>query len=118
MRLHVPHHVILRPYLLRAVCLWLLVRLMVIAVKAWGEATQSKARGAFAGGSVSVDLLQWTLSGAIGTLSVCALLGFVDVRKRHERVFLGNLGVGDGEIVLMYVAGAVIGELTFALLGP
>jgi hypothetical protein len=44
-------------------------------------------------------------------LVVVACLAVIDTRNRHETVFLGNLGVSRGGVVMLWCACAVVLEL-------
>ena len=104
-RLRLPHLAIVRRYFARGFVLWLLARLMMMAVATFAKIPIR-------------DVVRWSVSGALGMLGVCAVLGFVDVRVRRERTLLGNLGIDDRELVGMYVVPAIVGELLLAMLLP
>ena|SRR5687768_6886832 len=105
-RLRLPHLSIVRRYAARGFVLWVLARLMMMAVAIFGALIPLR------------EVVRWSASGAIGMLGVCAVLGFVDVRVRRERTLLGNLGIDDREVVVMYIAAAVVGELLLAMVMP
>jgi hypothetical protein len=89
----------LRALLLRAVVLWILVRLLVVAVGALME-----------GGGPS-------LNSPLGVILICCALGLVDIRRRHERVLWANLGISLVAAGTVFASIATIGEtaLLFAL---
>ena len=101
----IPPRTILGPLLKRGAWLGVLSHLSVIAVVTMAN-----------GGKIPPELLRWSLAGTIGTLPICAALAFVDIRRRGERALLGNLGLGDLELVANYVAGAALVELAFVIL--
>ncbi len=105
--LRVPDASILAPLLRRAAGLWILVRIAVVGL------------AAIAPGGDDVALLHWHPPGAIGSIAACALLGFIDTRRRKERALLANLGVADRELVAIFVTPAIFGEIVLAfVLGP
>ena len=101
-----PDASIVRPYLARGFWLWLAVRLAVIVVPL------------VAGDFAVSDLLRWSPGGAVGMVVTCALLGFIDVRRRGERALLANLGISDRELIAMFIAPAAVGELLLAIILP
>jgi len=101
----IPPRTILGPLLMRGAWLSVLSHLSVIAVVTVAN-----------GGRIPPEMLRWSLAGSIGTLAICAALAFIDIRRRGERALLGNLGLGDHELVANYVAGAALVELAFAIL--
>ena len=105
-RFRLPHLSIVRGYFARGIVLWVLARLMMMVVAIFGAAIPLR------------EVIRWSVSGALGMLGVCAVLGFVDVRVRRERTLLGNLGIEDRELVVMYVVPAIVGELVLAMLMP
>jgi hypothetical protein len=104
--LGLPDSSILKPYLGRGFRLWLIVRIAIAAVPL------------LAGGGTVSDALSWDPVSAIATLSVCALLGFIDTRRRGERALLGNLGIQDRALVAMFLAAPAAGEILLALALP
>ena len=102
MRLRLPSTLILQRYFVRGFILWIMARLMLVAVALFGNAPIR-------------DIARWSVEGAVGMLAVCALLGFVDVRVRGERALLSNLGIGDRDTAAMFLAPAIVGELLLAI---
>lgn len=102
MVLRIPDSAILTPLMWRAVRLWIVVRVMVVGL------------AAIAPGGDEVALLHWHVPGAVGSITVCALLGFIDTRRRKERALLANLGIADRELVLIFLVPAIVGELLLA----
>ena len=100
------HHsaFIVRPYAARGARLWCGVRLLIVTLSLVGEPHVSMQ-----------EAMRWTLGGALGVLACCWGLAFVDIRVRRERALLGNLGVGEQDVTLLYVAPAAIGELLLML---
>jgi hypothetical protein len=104
---------ITRAYFGRGATLWLAVRLSMIVIPALIAAMEGGMRVIV---EASLDqLLRWNPSSSAGALTACMALGFVDVRVRNERVFLGNLGLGDAEAAMLYLIPAVMGEALMAL---
>ena len=101
--LRVPDASVLVPYLRRAFGLWLIIRIAIVVLAAMSPAFDE------------ISLLHWHLPGALGSIAACAILGIIDTRRRGERALLANLGVTDRELILMFVASAVMGELVLAL---
>lgn len=82
----------LRALLLRAVVLWILVRLLVGAV------------GAFAADSGQSP------DSPLGVVLLCCALGLVDIRRRHERALWANLGISLVAVATIFASIATIGE--------
>lgn len=93
----------LRALLLRAVVLWISVRLLVSVVGALAAA--------LAGGGGP------PLNSPFGTILISCALGLVDIRRRHERVLWANLGISLVAAGTVFASIATIGEtaLFFAL---
>ncbi len=89
----------LRALLLRAVVLWILVRLLVGSV------------GALTGDDGP------SLNSPLGIIMISCALGLVDIRRRHERVLWANLGISLVAAGTVFASIATIGEtaLFFAL---
>jgi hypothetical protein len=83
----------------RAATLWVLVR-MLIGV---------------------VFLLARTGGGAaprpnpVLVIAICTIVGIVDLRRRGEETLWSNLGVSRTQLVLVFVATAIVGEIVLAL---
>ena len=106
MNLRIPASIILRAYFARGMWLWLIVRIAVAAVPV------------LVGALAPAAVLRYSLSGSLALLVCCALLGVIDSRARRERALLGNLGVSDREIALMFAVPAAVGELMLAIVLP
>lgn len=90
----------LRALLLRAVALWILVRLLVGAV------------GGLAGDDGP------SLDSPLGVILICCALGLVDIRRRHERALWANLGISLVAIGVVFASVATIAEGALFLFRP
>jgi hypothetical protein len=82
----------LRALLLRAIVLWILVRLLVgVAAAIVAEDGQS-------------------LNSPLGIIMICGAIGLVDIRRRHERALWANLGISLVAIGIVFASIATIAE--------
>lgn len=51
-----------------------------------------------------------SFSATCGLLALTIAIAFVDARRHHELVFVGNLGIHPATLALFIVAPAIIGE--------
>jgi hypothetical protein len=89
----------LRALLIRAVVLWALLRLVVT-----GLASIVAAQG-----GAGPD-------NPLGVVLLSIVLGYVDLRRRGEAIFWGNLGYSPGFICALFAAVAIAGESVVAVL--
>lgn len=90
-----PNLLITRAYVVRGLWLWVGVRALVAAVFAMAE----------------LGPLPLSFGSAIQVVLLCVIVGFVDIRRRHERALLGNLGLGNAVMALLFVVPAIFGEI-------
>lgn len=90
-----PRSLIVRAYLARSLLLWLGIRVIL----------------ALAGALAASDLVR--LSAAAIPLVVCltVVVAFVDTRRRHERVLLGNLGIGPVVLASLFAVPPLVAEI-------
>ena len=98
-----PHAVIALPFIVRGLPLWLFVRVAFLLVVLFN-------------GEDAASLMEWQPGTALGLLLLTVILGVVDVRRRRERVLLGNLGVSDLQLASFFALSAVMGELLLAVI--
>ena len=51
-------------------------------------------------------------------IAICAIVGLIDLRRRGEEMLWSNLGVSRTQLVLLFVATAIIGEIMLGLVLP
>lgn len=90
-----PNLLVTRAYVVRGLWLWVGVRAVAAAVFATAE----------------LEPLPLSAGAVIQVILLCVIVGFVDIRRRHERALLGNLGLGNAAMTLLFVAPAIFGEI-------
>jgi hypothetical protein len=97
----------LRDMIMRAVVLWALLRALVTAVMLMGSVFIPVAEGT----------TPHRASGPspIAVVILCALLGMIDLRRRHESALWANLGVSSAQLALLFTVTAIAGEIVLAL---
>lgn len=90
----------LRALLLRAVVLWVSVRLL-----------------ASVAGAIAAEDGQ-SLDSPLGIILICCALGLVDIRRRHERALWANLGISLVAIGVVFASVATIAEGALFLFRP
>ena len=95
----------------RAIVVWLLLRLVVLALGMAGCVMGNPAAMA----ASARDSLFFSFA-AVPFVLVCAtLLSEVDVLRRHERVLLGNLGLSLAARLSIALGIALVGEILFGI---
>ena len=95
-----------RALLVRAVVMWPLLRLMVLAVML--------AESSVSGSPLDAASLFTSFAPIPFVLVLSGLLSEVDVRRRHESALLGNLGIARKERLAVAIGVAAAGELALA----
>lgn len=97
-----PHPILRRLLVRRGFVLWVLARLLLIAVILGARALAG--RGAALPSA-------WELLAAPQVLPFMALLAWIDLHRRREVLLIGNLGHSQGTAILVACAPAIAGEL-------
>ncbi|MEP6492200.1 MAG: hypothetical protein ABJF01_05960 [bacterium] len=95
-----PNPLIARAYLARGARLWFGVRVLGSAAIAFG----------------GMSPLHLTFGATMLIVTASVALGLVDMRRRHERALLENLGVTRITCVAFTVVPALLGEVSISLL--
>jgi hypothetical protein len=90
-----PDRLIVRAYVTRAVKLWLLSRILITVVFVFG----------------SVDPLRLSVAAVLEVVLVVVAIGFLDIRRHHERALLDNLAVSPLTLVALFAGPALVGEI-------
>jgi hypothetical protein len=97
-RSHLPDKMLLRIIIVRALGIWIGVRLTA-AVGA-----------AFAFGATGLAMFRQSLPGAVLMVAVSGTLSVIDLRRRREEVMLANLEVGTSTYLLVGLVPMLIAE--------
>ncbi len=95
-----PNDRIIARFAIRGVLLWLGVRLLASAV--------FKLAG--------VNPLHVGLWSTSMLIVACVAVGMVDLRRRHERILIANLGVSEGACVAFFAVPAIVAEWVLSAL--
>jgi ABC-type nitrate/sulfonate/bicarbonate transport system permease component len=95
----------LRVLITRAMVLWALLRALVTAVMLMAS-TSGGADDRIAG------------PRPLAVVVLCALLGMLDVKRRHETALWINLGISMAQVALLFAIAAGVGETLLALVRP
>jgi hypothetical protein len=94
-----PNRLIIQAYAVRGFKLWLLTRLAIGLV------------GLFGGQTLAPD----SAVVSFYIVLICAAVNVAEIKRRHERALLGNLGLTRAHLATLFVAPAIVGELLIFL---
>ena len=94
-----PNRLIVTAYLARAALLWLLARAALGIVLLFG----------------GFDPIRLLPIARMEVVLLSVAIGFLDVRRRHEFVLLGNLGVRRRVLALLFAIPAIVADVVLGL---
>lgn len=61
--------------------------------------------------TAQLEPLPLSFGSVIEVILLCTAVGFLDIRRRHERALLSNLGLGNVSIAVLFIIPAILGEV-------
>lgn len=96
-----PDSVVIRPYLLRGLFLWIVTRVAITGVIL------------LAGGNA----IEFSTAASVEVVILIVALGWVETLRLRERALLGNLGVSPLVLSSFFAGPALLGELALRIAG-